>query len=485
MSDSTKVSAQALDTAVGYRGYFTLAFGAIVGSGWVVVMGDWLKTAGPGGTAVGFFAGSIVMVLIALCYGELAARFPTAGAEFLYTLQTFGPRTGFLVGWFITLYAVSVCAFEGIACGWFLTALFPTFRLGTAYTLAGSHVTWNALLIGTIAALGIGTLHYLGARSAILFQNVVTFAFIAVSLLLILCGFARGSSANLQPIFASGSGGDWIGGACWVFATCSFFLNGWQTSLHAIEERASGITPGGAIASITAAIIASAAFYIGIVLAAGQAVPWRGLIARDLPAVSAFGALGFHGLLATVILIAATVSLWKTWSAMTWVASRVLYAQAKHGMIPAALGKTDSRTRAPRIAIAAVTAVTLIGIALGRGAILPIVDMVSICLALSMILCLAALLRRRASDSCQPAFAVPGGTPVIIAALAGASMMIGIALVRPLLSAHGKIPLEWILLAAWAALGFSFLIAMPHIRRLAPSLWCNSDEVNSTSQKPE
>ena len=485
MSEPVKVSPQTLDSAVGYRGYFTLAFGAIVGSGWVVVMGDWLKSAGPGGTTIGFLAGSLVMVLIALCYGELAARFPTAGAEFLYTLQTFGPRVGFLVGWYITLYAVSVCAFEGIACGWLLTSLFPAIRLGTAYRLAGADVSWNALLIGTVGAFGIGSLHYLGAKSAIFFQNIVTFAFIAVSLFLILCGFARGSSANIQPLFASGSGGNWVGGACWVFATCSFFLNGWQTSLHAIEERATGITPRGAILSITAAIIASAAFYIGIVLSAARAVPWRSLIGRELPAASAFGALGFHGLLATVILVAATVSLWKTWSAMTWVASRVIYAQANHGMIPAALGTIHSKTRAPRIAIALVTALTLVGVALGRGAILPIVDMVSICLALSMILCLAALLRRRARDSYQPAFSVPGGTPMIVAALAGAVMMIGIALVRPLLAAHGKVPLEWILLAAWAALGLIFLIAMPRIKRLAPRLWCDSDQLSSISQKPE
>lgn len=74
---------------------------------------------------------------------------------------------------------------------------------------------------------------------------------------------------------------------------------------------------------------------------------------------------------------------------------------------------------------------------------------------------------------------------MIVAALAGAIMMIGIALVRPLLSAHGKIPLEWILLAAWAALGLIVLIVMPHIRRLAPSLWYNSDQLNSISQKPE
>src|SRR5580692_4809116 len=105
----------ALRTAIGRGGFFSLAFGAIVGSGWVVVLGDWLTSAGPGGATLGFLAGALVMVLIALCYGELAARSSVAGGEFLFTLETFGRFPAFLVGWFLTLYSVAVCAFEAIA----------------------------------------------------------------------------------------------------------------------------------------------------------------------------------------------------------------------------------------------------------------------------------------------------------------------------------------------------------------------------------
>src|SRR6516164_116108 len=120
--------------AIGRNGYFTLAFGAIVGSAWIVVLGDWLRTAGPGGSAVGFIAGGVVMVSVALCYGELAARFSSAGGEFLYTLETFGRGPAFIVAWFLTLYSVAVCAFEAIVCGWLVRALIPTLDFGIAYT---------------------------------------------------------------------------------------------------------------------------------------------------------------------------------------------------------------------------------------------------------------------------------------------------------------------------------------------------------------
>jgi basic amino acid/polyamine antiporter, APA family len=456
-----------LGSAVGYAGYFTLAFGAIVGSGWVVVMGDWLKAAGPGGTALGFLTGATAMGLIALCYGELAACSPNAGGEFLYTLETFGPRVGFIVGWFLILYSVAVCAFEAIACAWLLRELFPAINLGPAYKIAGVEVGWDALVIGATGAVAIGGLHYLGARSAVAFQNVITYGFIATVVVLMICGVVRGSPENLKPLLATTSGNSWIGGAFWVFATCAFFLNGWQTALHAIEERRTYVTARGAVITIILAIVASAAFYVGIVIAAASAVPWRTLVGQELPAAAAFRSLGFHGALGTLTLVAATVSLTKTWSAVTWIASRVIYAEARHGLLPPLLATVDPRSGSPGNAILLVVGLTLIGLALGRGAILPIVDMASVSLALSVILCLAVLMRRRRRRTARPTFVVPGGLPTILAALLGALIMVGVALVQPLLSSEGKPPTEWILLAIWASLGFIAMVSTPRLRQLA------------------
>lgn len=424
-----------------------------MGSGWVVILGDWLRAAAPGGTAVGLLAGGIVMVLIGLCYGELAARFSSAGGEFLYTLETFGRRAGFLAAWFLTLYSIAVCAFEAIACAWLLRELIPAINIGAAYTVAGTPVGWDALVIGGIGSLAIGSLHYGGARSAITFQNVVTYSFLLVSVLLIACGLTSGDLRNLSPLWTAQSNDSWVMGSLWVFSTCAFFLNGWQTSLHAIEERKVNVTARSAVFSMVIGIIAAAAFYIAIVAASASAMPWRNLVGRDLPAVVAFRALGMHGILGTVVLVTATVSLTKTWSAMTWVASRVIFAQARLGFLPLVLARVDPKSGAPRAAIVLVVTLTGAGLALGRGAILPIVDMVAICLALSIILCIAALLRRRRMDANTPSFTVPGGTPVIVAALVGAAAMIGVALIQPLIHNTGAVPVEWILLGTWAALG--------------------------------
>lgn len=455
-----------LNAAIGRTGFFTLAFGAVVGSGWVVVLGDWLQAAGPGGAALGFIMGAATMMLIALCYGELAARAPAAGAEFLYTLQGLGPMPGFLVGWFLTLFGVSVCAFEAIALAWLINALVPSLSLGVAYTFLGSPVTWEALLIGWGGALAIGVLHYRGAASAIQFQNLATFGFIAFGIGLIGCGFSFGSLSSVEPLFAAGPEKTRIGGILWIFATSAFFLNGWQAALHAIEERRENVSPRGAIASVVAAIFAAALFYCGIVFAAASLVPWQSLIGQELPAVAAFRSIGTSGLLGSAVIVAAVVSLSKTWSAIAWLASRLIFAQARHGFLPPALATVDSKTAAPRAAVVFVTALTMLGVAFGRAAVLPIVNMVALCLALSMVLCLIVLLRRRRRDSFTPTFTVPGGTPVITVALLAAIAMVGVVVVEPFLSSQGKIPLEWMLIGAWLFAGAIVWVSAEKIRRV-------------------
>jgi amino acid transporter len=405
------------------------------------------------------------MVSVALCYGELAARFSSAGGEFLYTLETFGRGPAFIVAWFLTLYSIAVCAFEAIVCGWLVRVLIPTLDFGIAYKIAGSPISWDALLIGGAVCLGIGALHYRGAQAAIGYQNVVTFGFLVVSVALIVWGVWWGKARNLEPLWATASNTSWVTGAFWIFSTCAFFLNGWQTALHAIEERNKTVTARGAVLSIVVAIVAAALFYACLVLSAASIVPWRSHIGSELPAVAAFSAADLHGVLGPVALVAAIVSLTKTWSAMTWVASRVIFAQARLGFLPSVLARVDSRSGAPGVAVVLVIVLTGVGLAMGRGAILPIVNMVAICLALSMIFCIVVLLRRRSVATDVPSFVVPGGTPMIVAALIGAAAMVGVAVGQPLVEGRHEFPIEWLLLGGWAALGVAVWWITGWIRR--------------------
>ncbi len=435
-----------LAPAVGRAGYFALAFGAVVGSGWVIVLGDWFNSAGPVGTALGFLGGGLTMALVAACYGELAARFPNAGGELLYARAAFGRRAGFLVGWFLTLFAISTCAFEAVAFGVLLRTLVPAVRLPRAYQLMDWPVSWDALAFGLIATVAIAAVHWRGARSVIRVQSAITYGFITVIGIVIVVGLASGQRANLEPAFAASP----LLGIAGIFAISVFFLNGWQVALHAIEERAAGTEVHSAVLSMIAGILTATLFYAAIALAAGSLVPWRSIVAEELPAAAAFRALGGAALV-QLIVATALISLVKTWTAIAWMASRMLVSQARDGVLPAAFARLDPATGAPRVAIAFTTVATAIGVAVGRGALMPIVNMSSLCLALSILVCLVALLLLRRSQPLAAGFRVPTG--LLVAALVCAFTMIGAAVLAPILRDPGRLPGEWLLLVAWGALG--------------------------------
>lgn len=450
---------------IGVLGYFTLAVGAIVGSAWVIVLGDWLASAGPGGAAVGFALGGVAMTLVGLCYAELAARNPSFGGEFVYVLRTMGQLPAFLVGWFLTLYAVSICAFEGVAVAALLGNLVPASMGPVAYALGRSEVHVGALIVGVVAVITIGTLHYAGVTSAIRFQNLATVGFLLVLAVLVVAGILLGSPRNWQPMFRSTSHGSVLAGIAWVFSNCALFLNGWQTSLHAIEDRRAGLSIRAVIMAMLTGIVVGAVAYCAVVLSASAASPWQRLLHDPLPAVAAFSSLPPHGVWGIIVVVASLVSAFKTWNALAWVATRLIVAQAREGFVPRSLATLHPHSGAPRGAIVIVTFLCLSGPLLGRAAIVPIVDMASICLAFSVIVCLLALLRLRARSPGQSTFSVPGGTATILLALALVCAMIGIAIIEPLFGAHSGLPIEWKLIGAWGSIGLVVWATMQRSQR--------------------
>jgi APA family basic amino acid/polyamine antiporter len=458
-SDPT-VPPTGLRRAVGRRGFFALSFGAIVGSGWIIVLGDWLQRAGPGGTVLGFVAGGATMALVALCYGELSARFPTAGGELLYTRAAFGRRVGFLIAWYLTLYAVSACAFEAVAFGVLLRTLLPVIALPVAYRIGSWAVTWDGLLSDLIAVVAISAIHARGANATIRAQSMITYGFIGVIGVVIALGFTNGNASNMLPLFPEPTASSVLLGTFEIFSMSVFFLNGWQAALHAIEERSTDTPIRSALLWIVGGVVAATVFYIGIVLATSSAAPWKALVGQNLPAATAFRALG-GPVLATVVVAAALISLVKSWIAYVWLASRLILAQAREGLLPRSLGVLHAGSGTPRNAIALTTIVSIVGIILGRSAVLPIVNMTSICLAMSIVVCLIALVRLRYTMPKPTSFSVPRS--LIGCALFAGLGMVGAAVLAPAIQSHEGIPTEWKLIAVWGALGL--IAAQMAVRR--------------------
>jgi APA family basic amino acid/polyamine antiporter len=394
------------------------------------------------------------MISIALCYGELAARSARAGGEFLFVREVLGRGPAFLVGWFLTLFAVAVCAFESVVLGSLLHALFPDVGSVPLYQIGGTAIDAGSIGIGVVGAVLIGQLHARGAESAIRFQNIVTYGFLLLMIALVALGIGFGSLKNLTPAFQPMDGRSWLSGAVWVFSLCAFFLNGWQSAIHALEERRAGVDVRQAIRAIVAGIVAATLIYCGIILSAASSAPWREIAAQPMPARVAIDLLLPGWMLGSLVLATAAISVAKTWSAVAWLGSRLIVALSRDGLLPRPLAALDAANGSPRRAILLVTVLSLGGPVFGRGALLPLVDMVSVCLALSILLCLIVLMRQRRTIVLPPStYRVPGGLVTVWIAFLLALLMIGMAIISPVLAHPGHIPVEWLLMAAWGLAG--------------------------------
>lgn len=451
----------ALKRGITGPGYFALAFGTIVGSAWMVLMGEWVAPAGPGGAVLAFLGMTLLMVPIAAAYAELVARVPRAGAEFVFVEKAFGRWPGFVTGWYLTLYFVGIAAFEGLALSWFLENLVPSLS-GQAplYTLLGRPITAMDLTVGLAGASVMTLLNASGATIAVGFQKIVTFAFLAASAALVLLGFAQGDTNNWQPLFESAQDRSFGGGMFVMLGVAGMWLAGFQTAASAVEERVPGTSFHTVARAMMAAVAVAALFYSLIILASASLAPWRDLTSGALPVAAAFDHALAGGLATKGIILVAMASLLKTWNAMHLSATRVILAQARAGFLPTGLAHIDARTGAPRRAALLVGLWTCLGVLAGRGAISPIISMGTMCTTAIAAVAMLALLRLRSRDrgAGPPAFVLAGGKPLLLAISIGAAVVASAAIATPF-GVNDGMPVEIWLMLGWLALGGGMVMA--------------------------
>ena len=62
-----------------------IAFGAMIGWGWVVSTGGWIEKGGVLGAALGFVIGGIMIFFVGMTYAELTAAMPQCGGEHVFS----------------------------------------------------------------------------------------------------------------------------------------------------------------------------------------------------------------------------------------------------------------------------------------------------------------------------------------------------------------------------------------------------------------
>lgn len=446
------------------RHLFALAFGTIVGVGWITVLGHWLA-GGSLGAIVAFAVGGLLMLTIGLCYAEVGSMMPASGGEVVYAERTFGPAAGFAAGWVLCLIYISVTAFEAISVGWIVTVLLPELDGPVIYRAFGANVTLGSLCIGLAGMILIAYLNYRGARDAAAFQNLMTFGLIVVSLVFIAVGLTRGDTDHLQPLFAASDFSGAVAGMTAVFIMTPFFFAGFNVLPQALGERSPDVSLRTVSVLILLSILGALIFYVLVILASSMTLPRAELLQFDLPAAAAFRAAFDSVLLGNIVLFAGLLGLITTWNAVFFGGVRVLLALSRSGALPARLGAIDAVHGTPVGAVLLVAAVGTVLMLFGRGAIGLIVNTLGVCFALLFLTVAVILIYLRLREpSRERPYRVPGGLILPSVAALSALGMIVVSLREHLLSTGG-FPAEWTVLIVWTILGIGFWFASASRRR--------------------
>ncbi len=469
MAEATAAAGSgALRHVVGKAGLFVLAMGGMVGSAWVVILGSWLQLAGPAGAVIGICAGAVAMAVIALSYAELMSRMPVAGGEMVYTFEVFGTVPSFLVGWISILPLIGNVIFEGIALTWMISALAPSLGGVVLYHAFGYGVTAAQLGIGVIVTIFIAVQNYIGIRNAVLLQSLLTGGFFLIALFAVFCGLALGHSGNLQPLFIMDAKSPWWVGAGSIFATgVVWFAGGFQGVPQVIEERTANVSFAAIAKVMVIAIVLAAVFYSLAIVSVSMAKPWPGLLHENLVTAAALHDLLPGGILSSLVLVSGGLAVLRLWNGGFVVASRLVMVMARANFLPHPLVAIHPKYGTPHRVIVLLTIVNIGGIFLGAGAIMPILNTCSICMAITIFMAIIALIAIRRRGGPPAAYPVPGGAFTIAAGLASIVFLGGATIVTPYLHAKGGIPFEWEAFLVWSAVGLAYLGAqMKRLKRI-------------------
>lgn len=446
--------------------FFSFSFGVIVGVGWIVLLGEWLRAGGPGGATIAFGLGGAMMALIGLCYAETCAMFPVSGGEMAFAYRGFGTGAGFLIGWTLLLAYIGAVSYVGLSMAWILDILIPGIKGPPLYEFRGEAIHLGSLIVALATCLTFLVLNYRGVRSSGRFQDAFTYGKVAISVVFLGAGLLAGHPANLRPLFQTDGGRTPLGSIMAVLAVVPWFFAGFQTVPQVMEERSAG-TSLRLVGRITVfAILAAAVYYCLAILAAGMAMPWRDLISKELPAAAAFREAFGSEILARLVLLAGLCGVATVGNGTYIAATRILFAMSRGALLGPGFAHTNARTGAPDRAVLTVGAISLLGVFLGRKGIGPIVAVGATCLALGYVVTCATMLRLRlTSPQLQRPYRAPVGILTGLVATAGATGLLVTSLYQPLASAAGHLPLEWVTLAIWMLLGAGLWAATSRVRR--------------------
>jgi amino acid transporter len=302
-----------------------------------------------------WIAGGVFSIIGALCYGELATAFPSAGGEYHFLQRAYGRSLSFLYGWarMTVIVAGSIAVFAYL----FGDYLSRVVNLG-----AYSSTIWAGLVV--IVLTGV---NYLGIREGKATQNLFTVLEVSGLVLIVVAGliFAPATSAvPAESAVAGGGGGPWYMGA--GIGTAMLFVlftyGGWNDAAYIsaeVRHRERNMAR-----ALLIAIGLVAVLYVLVNLAYLKGLGYTAMARSDAVAADLLKAVwggGGEKLISIMIAIAALTSV----NGSMIVGARSNYALGRDWPILGFLGRWDDASGSPRTAMLVQGAIALVLVGFG------------------------------------------------------------------------------------------------------------------------
>jgi APA family basic amino acid/polyamine antiporter len=358
--EQSKLDDALLVRALGSRDATLVTVGATLGTGIFLTTAAVATSApDPRGILLLWLAGGLLALAGALTYAELGSMFPTAGGQYVYLKEAYGPLPGFLFGW-VSFFVIMTGGIAVLAVGFgeYLGAFVPFFGTGNVLWKvplrfgSAAGFAWTATgaqLAGAIAIAGLTAINYVGVVAGTGFQNVVTAAKIGALVLLGAAGLflpaKPGTFVNGPSIFPMGLAAAGVG-----MIAVQWTYDGWYGATFMAGEMKDprrslpiGIIAGTLI--VTALYLLMNVVYL-------RALPVAELV--KTPRVAEASALALFGtgggrLITTLVL----VTIFGCLASTILYPPRIYMPMSRDGLFFAALGRVHHRYRTPAASLVA------------------------------------------------------------------------------------------------------------------------------------
>ncbi|WP_423750753.1 APC family permease [Salinirarus marinus] len=443
---------------------FVLAFGAMVGWGWIIQSGYWIDEGGVTGSILAFVLGGSMVAVVGLVYGELASAMPFVGGEHVYSMRALGPLGSFVCTWSLILGYVGVVVFEVVALPSALAYIVPNFNAIPLYTVAGETVYGTWVLVGGTGAIVMTYLNYRGVRPAAQFQSILTLVISLAGVTLAIGAVANGQAPQTPPFAGAG-----MAGVFTVAIMTPFMFVGFDVIPQAAGEA--DVSPKFLGLFIAVSVSVAAAFYILVIWASGQAMPGPALVESPLPAAAAMEALFDSALVGRIMALAGLAGIMTSWNAFMLGASRATYALAESGMLPSSLAAVHPEYETPSVALGLIGGLSMFSPLFGEQMLVWIVNAGGLGIVVAWVLVVVSffVLRYREPEMDRP-LELPFGYGVGAVAL-GLTLFF-VTLYLPGSASALSWPFEWGIVLVWVVLG-------------AGMYACSDGEVSDNAATPE